>query len=61
VKKPLTNNPYADEKGAPLKGKVKEFFAWAREQREKKLASMTEEERKLEIEAEERLNRRMNS
>lgn len=55
-------NPYADESDKkPLPGKFKEFFEWERERELEKRKTLTTEEIKRAEDADERLDKKMNS
>ncbi len=54
-------NPYANPDGSPIDGNEPEFFAWEKDQAEKRLNAMSPEEREKAIKSQEALQKRMES
>lgn len=54
-------NPYADQDGKPLPGKIADFLEWYDQQYERYLATLSEEEREKEVRLQKKRQERVES
>jgi hypothetical protein len=61
LKMSTNKNPYANPDGSPIDGKEPEFFEWEKNKDKERLDKLPEGEKAAEIEAQQDMNKRMQS